>query len=96
MDRRGAEVAAEAHRELVAHPLGRAEDDDARAGRLGLQQLAQARHLLGGAAAHAPHHVDVLRDRRVGDEAVLDLADEDADGVGLDELGRDGLDLFVF
>jgi hypothetical protein len=35
----------------------------------------------------------VLRDGGVGDEAVLDLAHEDADGIGLDELGRDGLDL---
>ena len=39
------------------------------------------------------HDVDVLGDRCVGHQAVLDLPDEDADGVRLHELGRDGLDL---
>ncbi len=53
----------------------------------------QAGHLLRGPSPHRAHDVDVLRDGGVGDEAVLDLAHEDADGIGLDELGRDGLDL---
>ena len=57
MDGGRAELAAQLHAELVAHALGGAEDDDAAAGRLGAQDLAQPRHL-----AVAVHDLHKLRD----------------------------------
>lgn len=48
MQRLGLEVAAELVRELVAHALGAAEDDDARARWLGAQDRLQLPHLVIG------------------------------------------------
>ena len=86
----GAELARHLVRQLIAHALGRAEHNDARARRLGAQDLGQPRILLLLAAVHDLHK---LRDGLVGDCLLLHAADKHVDGPVGHELRRDLLDL---